>query len=60
MVPTNNKLFQAQNMSLAGTMTPVGDIEALILTWQKLHLVRSLFPMLGSGIGMVGAFSKGG
>ncbi|KAI0403084.1 hypothetical protein F4802DRAFT_572999 [Xylaria palmicola] len=56
MMPTNNKLFQAQALHRSGVMTSSEEIQALILTWQKLHFVRSLFPLVGALLGSTRAF----
>ncbi|KAI8623045.1 hypothetical protein F5Y19DRAFT_460081 [Xylariaceae sp. FL1651] len=56
MMPTNNMLFQARNFTFSGAETPWEEVRELVIHWQQLHFLRSLFPLAGSVIGMLGAF----
>jgi hypothetical protein len=59
MVPTNNELFRLEGVSKAEPLVK-GIIEAkeLVVKWSWLHFTRSLLPLAGAVIGMVGTFGK--
>jgi hypothetical protein len=52
MVPTNNRLFilDAESKNAAGNVD-LGLVQALLVRWARLHIVRSLFPLAGALIG---------
>ncbi|KAK5633966.1 hypothetical protein RRF57_009680 [Xylaria bambusicola] len=58
MMPTNQSLMAAResvvNSGVAEASWEV--IESLVVDWQRLHFIRSLFPLAGSLIGMLGDF----
>ncbi|RAK79033.1 uncharacterized protein BO72DRAFT_426094 [Aspergillus fijiensis CBS 313.89] len=55
MAPTTHELFRLQavtgQMELVGMA--IGRAQALVSHWRNLHMVRSLFPLLGAIIGAV-------
>lgn len=49
MAPTNNKLFQLLDTS----KVELDVVQNLIVKWACLHVIRSLFPLVGSLLGLV-------
>lgn len=52
MVPTNEILFglNAESRAVLGSVE-LGTVQALLARWARLHIVRSLFPLLGAFLG---------
>jgi hypothetical protein len=50
MAPTNNLLFGLND--LAGGARDLAQVHALIARWRWLHVVRSLFPLIGAVAGL--------
>ncbi len=54
MVPTNNTLFRLQAESKAAPVASLGEAQELVTKWSRLHVVRSLFPLAGAILGLMG------
>lgn len=54
MLPTNNALFRVQSECKAGRGASWGEVQSLLTTWNGLHITRSLFPMMGAVLGLLG------
>lgn len=54
MAPTNNALFelQARQAGGIGSSTALSHAQELVSRWRNLHLIRSLFPLMGACIGL--------
>lgn len=54
MAPTNNALFgmQAQQANGIGGSTVLNHAQDLVGRWRYLHLLRSLFPLVGAFLGL--------
>jgi hypothetical protein len=52
MFPTNDRLFA---MVAAGDANPPSFVEArsLVVRWCRLHLTRSMFPLIGAVVGLM-------
>jgi hypothetical protein len=52
MVPTNDRLFLLYAESrTASVVVDLGLVQALLIRWARLHIVRSLFPLAGALVG---------
>jgi hypothetical protein len=56
MAPTNNILFGLEASALASSsasasVADLGAVRGLLVKWAWLHLVRSLFPLVGAIVG---------
>ena len=51
MKGTNNSLFQLDRQ---GGVVELRRVHELLLTWNRLHIVRSLFPLAGAILGWMG------
>ena len=60
MSPTNNKLFALEAGAGSKIMAAAtfGEAVQLVNRWSTLHLVRSLFPLAGSVIGLTGTLGE--
>ena len=59
MDPTNNTLFRLE--ALASATASAVDLSAaqeLVVKWAWLHVVRSVFPMVGAILGLVGILQE--
>jgi hypothetical protein len=56
MAPTNNLLFGLN--ALQGGTKDLGQVYALIAKWRVLHMFRSLFPLLGATLGLIGTLDE--
>ncbi|KAM0794048.1 hypothetical protein BDR22DRAFT_883676 [Usnea florida] len=59
MVPTNNALFglnEGGGVRVAGV--GLGEVQELVGRWGRLHLVRSLFPLVGAVLGFNGLLGE--
>ena len=54
MVPTNNALFRSHALSQAGQVASWGETQELLIRWNGLHCARSLLPLAGAVIGLLG------
>lgn len=54
MTRTNNALFRAQMQSEAGRVASWDEAQELVTTWGRLHFVRSLLPLTGAVLGLLG------
>lgn len=54
MAPTNNTLFRLEVESKAGIIASLGEAKELVTRWCWLHVVRSLFPLAGAIVGLMG------
>lgn len=54
MARTNNDLFrlEAESRSATAATFDIGEAQVLVLFWSGLHMMRSLFPLMGAVIGM--------
>lgn len=51
MTPTNYALFDLYNQGKAEKKVDIGQVRRLVVKWKWLHIVRSLFPLLGAVLG---------
>ncbi|KAK8050742.1 hypothetical protein PG994_012472 [Apiospora phragmitis] len=53
MTPTNNQLFGLEAAAAAGTtgLLSLDEVRDLIVWWSRLHITRSLMPLLGAMLG---------
>lgn len=59
MVPTNNQLFRLEELSKAEPLVKgIEEAKELVVKWSWLHLTRSLLPLTGAVMGMIGTFGK--
>ena len=59
MDPTNTALFRLE--ALASATASAVDLNAaqeLVVKWAWLHVVRSVFPMVGAILGLVGVLQE--
>ncbi|KAK5654606.1 hypothetical protein OQA88_7236 [Cercophora sp. LCS_1] len=56
MAPTNNILFGLN--ALQGGAKDLVEVHALIAKWKVLHIFRSLFPLLGATLGLIGTLDE--
>ncbi|KAI8944905.1 hypothetical protein F4801DRAFT_570146 [Xylaria longipes] len=57
MMPTNDTLMRARDLAGESKGAEVmlwEEVEGLVVHWQRLHFLRSLFPLVGSVIGVMG------
>lgn len=58
MAPTNNTLFRLEDESRFGVaVTTLDHVRELVGRWGRMHLVRSMFPLVGAVIGFRGLLS---
>lgn len=53
MAPTNNTLF-----GLAASAVDLRTVQELVVRWAWLHAVRSVFPLVGAILGLVGVLQE--
>lgn len=52
MVPTNNTLFELEDgVKISAAVASLECVRELVTKWGRMHLVRSLFPLLGATLG---------
>lgn len=51
MTPTNYALFDLYDQGKAEKKVDFGQVRRLVVKWNWLHIVRSLFPLLGAAVG---------
>lgn len=54
MVPTNDTLFRLGAERKAASVASLGEAQELVTKWSRLHVVRSLFPLAGAILGLMG------
>ena len=54
MAPTNNTLFRLEKESKVASVASLAEAQELIIKWSWLHVVRSLFPLVGAILGTMG------
>ena len=59
MVPTNNELFRLEEVSKAEpSVRAIAGAKELVVHWSWLHFARSLLPLGGAIMGMIGTFGR--
>ena len=60
MIRTNNALFRAHRMQSCKAEGGKGEgvmgleeAQGLVARWKRLHLIRSMFPLVGAVLGML-------
>lgn len=54
MAPTNNSLFALSDEALVGpSSVSLREVQQIIFGWAWLHVARSIFPFVGSMIGLM-------
>ncbi|KAL2021623.1 hypothetical protein VTK56DRAFT_6976 [Thermocarpiscus australiensis] len=56
MLPTNNRLFELN--ALAGGAKDLAQVHELVAKWRWLHIIRSLFPLVGAVLGLTGTLQE--
>lgn len=51
MLPTNNKLMKEEERADEGEKLELEGVKGLVVKWNWMHLVRSLFPLAGAILG---------
>ena len=54
MAPTNNTLFRLEKESKVASAASLAEAQELVIKWSWLHVVRSLFPLVGAILGTMG------
>ncbi|KIA75336.1 hypothetical protein HK57_00215 [Aspergillus ustus] len=54
MAPTNNMLFALGEDGVELDELGLGAVRALVVRWSLLHVARSLFPLVGAIVGVMG------
>jgi hypothetical protein len=55
MSPTNNTLFKLEETATAAlSVADLRDVRVLLGTWSWLHMIRSIFPLVGTILGFTG------
>lgn len=54
MLATNDALFRAQTQNKDGQSPSLVEVQRLVNTWSWLNAVRSLFPLTGAILGLLG------
>jgi len=55
MAPTNDTLFRLEKDSEVTSATSLVEAQNLVRKWGWLHVVRSLFPLAGAILGLMGS-----
>ena len=61
MGPTNDRLFRllaVASASASASAVDLGVLQGLVVRWAWLHIVRSVFPMVGAILGLVGVLQE--
>lgn len=59
MVPTNNTLFRLEALASAtASAVDLSTVQELVVRWAWLHVVRSVFPLVGAILGLVGVLRE--
>lgn len=60
MAPTNNALFRLLEASTSATVSVVdlSTVQELVVRWAWLHVVRSVCPMVGAILGLLGVLQE--
>lgn len=57
MVPTNNELFRLEGLSrVEPEIMDISGAKDLVIKWAYMHITRSVFPLLGAIMGVLGTF----
>ena len=55
MAPTNKDLFRLEALATASTsVAELSVVQELVARWARLHVVRSIFPLVGAILGFTG------
>jgi hypothetical protein len=54
LAPTNNTLFRLEAQAASGNVVSLETVLELVIRWNKLHMLRSMFPLAGVFIGLSG------
>lgn len=55
MTPTNSSLFQLNGQ---GGVIELRRAQELVVTWSRLHIARSMFPLVGAILGWMGMMGE--
>ena len=60
MATTNEHLFRLKGVASTGTASAVElrTVQELVVKWAWLHVVRSVFPLVGAILGLVGVLQE--
>ena len=59
MASTNDTLFRLGTLALASaSAVDLGTVRELVIGWAWLHVVRSVFPLVGAFLGLVGVLQE--
>ena len=59
MAPTNNALFRMETTpSEVDASVDLSEVQELVVRWAWLHATRSLFPMIGGVLGLIGVLRE--
>ena len=59
MVRTNNELFRLEELSKAEPLVKgIEEAKELVVKWSWLHLTRSLLPLTGAVMGIIGTIGR--
>ncbi|KAI9681074.1 MAG: hypothetical protein M1822_007148 [Bathelium mastoideum] len=59
MAPTNNVLFRLEVSATSSTSAAdLRAVQELLVKWAGLHIVRSVFPLLGAILGLAGILQE--
>ncbi|KAF2178416.1 DUF1772-domain-containing protein, partial [Zopfia rhizophila CBS 207.26] len=59
MVPTNNTLFRLRELASAtASAVDLSAVQKVVVRWAWMHVVRSLFPLVGAILGLVGVLQE--
>lgn len=57
MAKMNNTLFRLEMETKVAVVASLDEAKALVMMWHYLHFVRSLFPLAGAIVGLLGILS---
>lgn len=61
MVPTNDKLFQLKALGeTTASEVDMNNVQDIVMTWVWLHVIRSLFPLVGAILGLLAVLQEVG
>ena len=60
MEGTNGRLFRALGKGKGKVEGGMEEVRGLLGWWNLLHVFRSLFPLVGAGVGVLGVRGVGG
>lgn len=57
MAGTNDRLFRARAKGVEGKLEGgMEEVRGVVRRWNRLHVVRSLFPLVGAVVGLLGTW----